>query len=86
MRTISIKFFYSVPLLVLISGCIPRIEVAPPKEPVTINMNVKVDHEINIKADPKVQALLERQSQLLKPASQAADKAGTADKANTTDQ
>ncbi|WP_241607557.1 YnbE family lipoprotein [Rosenbergiella australiborealis] len=39
-------------------GCIPKIEVAAPKEPITINMNVKVDHEITIKADPDVERLI----------------------------
>lgn len=45
-------------------GCIPKIEVAAPKEPITINMNVKVDHEITIKADPDVERLIkQRQSE-----------------------
>ena len=39
-------------------GCIPKIEVAAPKEPITINMNVKVDHDITIKADPDVEKLI----------------------------
>ncbi|RRZ95632.1 YnbE family lipoprotein [Erwinia sp. 198] len=42
----------------LLSGCVPRIEVAAPKEPITINMNVKIEHEIVIKADKNVQTLL----------------------------
>ena len=42
----------------LLSGCVPRIEVAAPKEPITINMNVKIEHEIVIKADKDVQKLL----------------------------
>lgn len=41
-------------------GCIPKIEVAAPKEPITINMNVKVDHDITIKADPEVERLLKQ--------------------------
>ncbi|WP_312226817.1 YnbE family lipoprotein [Pseudescherichia sp.] len=46
-------------LLLLLSGCTPRIEVAAPKEPITINMNVKIEHDINIKADKEVEALLD---------------------------
>ncbi|MFP3480719.1 YnbE family lipoprotein, partial [Burkholderia sp. SIMBA_057] len=30
-------------------GCVPRIEVTAPKDPITINMNVKIEHEIHIK-------------------------------------
>ena len=35
----------------LLTGCTPRIEVAAPEEPITINMNVKIEHEIHIKVD-----------------------------------
>ncbi|MBS0847408.1 YnbE family lipoprotein [Citrobacter sp. JGM124] len=44
--------------LFLLTACVPRIEVAAPKEPITINMNVKIEHEIFIKADKDVEALL----------------------------
>ncbi len=40
-------------------ACVPRIELAMPKEPITINMNVKIEHEITIKADPQSAALLQ---------------------------
>ncbi|EGD7097590.1 YnbE family lipoprotein [Escherichia coli] len=45
-------------------GCTPRIEVAAPKEPITINMNVKIEHEIIIKADKDVEDLLKTRSDL----------------------
>ncbi|QKJ87233.1 YnbE family lipoprotein [Paramixta manurensis] len=48
----------------LLAGCVPRIEVAAPKEPITINMNVKIEHEIHIKVDKDVEALLKNQSDL----------------------
>ncbi|WP_394516181.1 YnbE family lipoprotein [Pantoea sp. SGAir0430] len=48
----------------LLLGCVPRIEVAAPKEPITINMNVKIEHEIHIKVDKDVEALLKNQSGL----------------------
>lgn len=44
--------------MLMLNGCTPRIEVAAPKEPITINMNVKIEHDINIKADKEVEALL----------------------------
>ena len=43
----------------ILSGCIPRIEVAAPKEPITIDMNVKIEHQITVKADKDVQTLLD---------------------------
>ncbi len=56
--------FRSLPLLptiFLLSGCVPRIEVSAPKEPITINMNVNIEHEIHISADKEVEALLKNQ-------------------------
>lgn len=48
----------------LLAGCTPRIEVAAPKEPITINMNVKIEHEIHIKVDKDVESLLKSRSDL----------------------
>ena len=50
--------------LFLLAGCTPRIEVAAPKEPITINMNVKSEHEIHIKVDKDVESLLKSRSDL----------------------
>lgn len=47
-----------------LTGCTPRIEVAAPKEPITINMNVKIEHEIYIKVDKDVESLLKSRSDL----------------------
>lgn len=54
----------TVAVVPLLSGCTPRIEVAAPKEPITINMNVKIEHEIHIKVDKDVEALLKSRSDL----------------------
>ena len=54
----------TVAVVALRSGCTPRIEVAAPKEPITINMNVKIEHEIHIKVDKDVEALLKSRSDL----------------------
>lgn len=50
--------------LFLLAGCTPRIEVEAPKEPITINMNVKIEHEIHIKVDKDVESLLKSRSDL----------------------
>ena len=54
----------TVAAVALLSGCTPRIEVAAPKEPITINMNVKIEHEIHIKVDKDVETLLKTRSDL----------------------
>lgn len=50
--------------VLLLNGCVPRIELQAPKEPITINMNVKIEHEIHIKVDKDVENLLKNQSDL----------------------
>lgn len=54
----------SVTFVIMLTGCTPRIEVAAPKEPITINMNVKIEHEIHIKVDKDVETLLKSRSDL----------------------
>lgn len=38
-------------LLALAAGCTPRVVVEAPKEPIVINMNIKIEHEIRVKVD-----------------------------------
>lgn len=40
-----------------LAGCSPRVEVAADK-PITVNLNVKIDHEIRVKVDKQVGELL----------------------------
>ncbi|MFY9995115.1 MAG: YnbE family lipoprotein [Leclercia sp.] len=54
----------TVSIILLLTGCTPRIEVAASKEPITINMNVKIEHEIHIKVDKDVESLLKSRSDL----------------------
>ena len=37
--------------LALAFACVPRVAVEAPKEPITINMNIKIEHEIHVKID-----------------------------------
>jgi YnbE-like lipoprotein len=34
-----------------VTACTPKVAVEAPKEPIVINMNVKIDHEIRVKLD-----------------------------------
>lgn len=51
-------------VLILFSGCSPRVEVAVPSEPITINLNVKIEHEILVKVDKEIDELLSENSDL----------------------
>jgi len=37
--------------LATVAGCTPRVAIEAPKEPITINMNIKIEHEIRVKVD-----------------------------------
>lgn len=45
-------------------GCTPRVEIVPPDKPITINLNVKIDHEIRVKIEKELQEVLSEKSGL----------------------
>lgn len=45
-------------------GCTPRVEVVAPREPITINLNVKIDHEVRVKVDRDLDEVLAPGSKL----------------------
>lgn len=49
---------------VIVWGCTPRVEVAAPEKPITINLNVKIDHEIRVKVDKELDEVLSSESGL----------------------
>lgn len=51
-------------VMLMVSGCTPRVEVAAPEKPITINLNVKIDHEIRVKVDKELDQVLSNQSGL----------------------
>ncbi len=51
-------------LALIITGCSPRVEVAVPQEPITINLNVKIKHEILVKVDKEIDQLFDENSEL----------------------
>ncbi|MNJ66259.1 hypothetical protein D3C77_623200 [compost metagenome] len=51
-------------LVLLASACTPRVELAAPKEPININLNVKIEHEIYIKVDKELDNILDESSGL----------------------
>jgi hypothetical protein len=48
----------------LTAGCTPRIEVAAPKEPITINLNVKIDHEVRVRVEKDLDQVISKDSGL----------------------
>jgi hypothetical protein len=52
----------AVALLTAAVGCTPKLQVEAPKEPIVINMNVKIEHEIRVKVDKDLEQLFEDES------------------------
>ncbi|MCP3672169.1 MAG: YnbE family lipoprotein [Gammaproteobacteria bacterium] len=45
-----------------IMGCSPTVKVAPSDKPITINLNVKIEHEIRVKVDKELDELISNES------------------------
>ncbi len=45
-------------------GCSPTVKVAAPEKPITINLNVKIQHEILVKVDKELEDVLSEDSGL----------------------
>jgi len=45
-------------------GCQPTVKVEAPKEPITINLNVKIEHEIRVKVDRELEELFAQEEGL----------------------
>ena len=54
----------AVTLLLILGACTPRVEVAAPEKPITINLNVKINHDIRLKVDKDLDQVLSNDSGL----------------------
>ena len=45
-------------------NCTPTVKVEPPDEPITINLNVKIEHEIRVKVDKELEDIFSEESGL----------------------
>ncbi len=50
---------HTIPLMfsVVTIGCTPTVKVEAPDKPITINLNVKIEHEIRVKVDRELDDL-----------------------------
>lgn len=49
---------------IIVAACTPTVQVAMPNEPININLNVKIEHEIYIKVDKALDNLFDESSGL----------------------
>mgnify|MGYP001239256715 CR=1 FL=1 len=46
------------------TGCTPRVEVTASDKPITINLNIKIDHEIRVNIEKELKEVLSEKSGL----------------------
>jgi hypothetical protein len=51
-------------ILASLSACNPTIKVEAPDKPITINMNIKIEHEIRVKVEKDLDNVLSKDSGL----------------------
>lgn len=58
------KFLLTSVLVISLAGCNPTVTVEAPKEPIEINLNVKIEHHIRVQVDEELGDLFEEDSEL----------------------
>jgi hypothetical protein len=48
----------------LLSACSPTVQLAAPDKPITINLNVKIEHEIRVKVEKELENVISPESGL----------------------
>ena len=51
-------------LLIFLTACNPTVTVEAPKEPIEINLNVKIEHHIRVQVDKELDDLFDEDSDL----------------------
>ena len=46
------------------AACTPKVQIEAPREPITINLNVKIEHEIRVKVDKDLEQLFSEESDI----------------------
>jgi len=50
--------------LMTLCSCTPTVKVEAPEKPITINMNIKIDHEVRVKVEKDLDAVIGKDSKL----------------------
>ena len=52
------------PASMLVAACTPTVRVAPPEEPITINLNVRIQHDIRVRVEEELDDIFSEDSDL----------------------
>lgn len=59
-----LKLIFAVAITLYMFGCAPTVKVEAPEEPIEINLNVKIEHEIRVKVEKDIDELLSENEDL----------------------
>ena len=51
-------------ILYLLTACTHKVQIEAPDKPITINLNIKIEHEIRVKVDKELDAVFSKESGL----------------------
>jgi len=51
-------------IVAALAACTPTVKVEPPKEPITINLNIKIEQEVRIRVERDLEDLFKSESDL----------------------
>jgi hypothetical protein len=46
------------------AGCTPTVQIAAPPEPITINLNIRIEHELRVRIDKELDDIISEDSGL----------------------
>lgn len=58
------NFLFVILASLALHACTPTVQVAMPNEPITINLNVKIEHEIRVKVERELDDMFSGNSDL----------------------
>jgi len=50
--------------VVIMTGCTPTVQMAAPEEPITINLNVRIEHEVRVRVERELDDIFAPDSDL----------------------
>ncbi len=56
------RLLFCLAVLTVASACSPTVQVQAPSEPIEINLNVRIEHEIRIQVDEELEGLFDEDS------------------------
>ena len=60
----AVRLLAAAAVVLGVVACTPTVKVEPPKEPITINLNIKIEQEVRIRVEKDLEDLFKSESDL----------------------